>query len=145
MAKRPAVRVSTEGAKIEAANQAYYKALSARDIRAMEKVWTCAANNMLIAPPVNPVTHVGWAAIKRNWESYWPKFDRFSVTMKVTTVNINGPVAWVHGVETSRRRSKTGEVSTSKNFGTNIFVFQKGGWFLSFHQAAVIPDETKQS
>ncbi len=60
---------------------------------AMEKVWTCAANNMLIAPPVDPQTHFGRSSVKRNWLVYWPKFDEFSVTMKVTTVNINGPVA----------------------------------------------------
>jgi hypothetical protein len=49
----------------------------------MEKIWTCAADNMLIAPPTNPRTHVGWAAIKRNWESYWPTFDKFKVSLHI--------------------------------------------------------------
>ncbi len=53
---------SIEIKNIKAANEAYYKALSTRDIRAMEKVWTCAADNMLIAPPSNPHVHIGWAA-----------------------------------------------------------------------------------
>ena len=52
---------------------------------AMEKVWTCASTNMLIAPPTNPVTHMGWEAIKKNWEAYWPKFSLFSVSMVVAT------------------------------------------------------------
>jgi ketosteroid isomerase-like protein len=145
MTKRPAVKASSENAKVEAANLAYYKALSARDIAAMEKVWTCAAGNILIAPPVNPVTHVGWPAIKRNWQTYWPKFDKFSVSMKVTAVNINGPAAWVHGVETSNRRSKAGEVTASCNFGTNIFAYQDGRWLMVFHQSAVIPDKKSKS
>jgi ketosteroid isomerase-like protein len=58
---------SAEISKIKASNEAYYKALSARDMRAMEKVWTCAADNILIAPPSNPRVHLGWSAIKRNW------------------------------------------------------------------------------
>jgi hypothetical protein len=107
---------------------------------AMEKVWTCASNNILIAPPTNPVTHMGWEAIKRNWEAYWPTFSQFSVSMIVARVNVNGPVAWVHGIETSRRRSKSGEVTSSRNYGTNIFVNHGGSWLLEFHQSALIPE-----
>jgi len=131
---------SPETDNVKAANEAYYAALSARDLAAMAKVWTCAPDNILIAPPVNPETHVGWNAIRRQWEKYWPLFDAFSVSMQVSTVNINGPVAWVHGVETSKRRRKTGEVTTSTNYGTNIFVKHDGRWLMVFHQAAVLPD-----
>ena len=51
MAKRLSNKTLSEIKKIKASNDAYYKALSARDMRAMEKVWTCAADNMLIASP----------------------------------------------------------------------------------------------
>ncbi len=61
--------------------------------------------------------------------------------MPVTRINISGPVAWVHGIETSRRRTKTGEVSNSRNFGTNIFVYRDGHWLMVFHQSAVIPQK----
>ena len=139
MAKRLSARSSIETRDIKKSNDAYYRALSARDVRAMEAVWTCAADNMLIAPPANPHVHVGWAALKRNWETYWPTFDQFRVSMTVNKVNITGPVAWVHGVETSHRRAKTGEVSSSCNYGTNIFVNRNGRWLMVFHQAAEIP------
>jgi ketosteroid isomerase-like protein len=138
MAKRVATRSSSEVKDIKKTNAAYYKALSARDLDAMEAVWTCAADNMLIAPPTNPHVRIGWAAIKRNWEAYWPTFDQFRVSMKVNKVKVAGPVAWVHGVETSHRRSKTGEVSSSHNYGTNIFVNRTGQWLMVFHQAAEI-------
>ena len=72
MAKCSSAKPSSEANMVKSVNNAYYKALSARDICAMEKVWTCSSNNMLIAPPTNPVTHMGWEAIKRNWEAYWP-------------------------------------------------------------------------
>jgi hypothetical protein len=58
--------------------------------------------------------------------------------MRVTKVNVSGPVAWVHGIETSRRRKKTGETSSSRNYGTNIFVSRDGRWLMSFHQSAAI-------
>jgi ketosteroid isomerase-like protein len=124
--------------KVIAANAAYYKALSARDMTAMAEIWTCASDNILIAPPVDPVTHIGWDAIKRQWERYWAQFDQFTVSMASPTVNVNGPVAWVHGIETSQRRSKGGKASSSSNYGTNIFVKDDGRWRMVFHQAALI-------
>jgi len=69
MVKYRSKKRSMEIKNIKAGNDAYYKALSARDIRAMQKVWTCAADNILIAPPANPHVRVGWAAIKKNWEA----------------------------------------------------------------------------
>lgn len=135
---------TSEAENVIAANLAYYEALSARDMRAMEKIWTCAADNILIAPPVDPVTHVGWDAIKRNWERYWATFETLSVSMKAPTVNVNGPVAWVHGTEHSKRRTKSGEVTGSKNYGTNIFVKHDGRWLLVFHQAALIPPQDER-
>ena len=143
MAKRSSAISSSETSKVKAVNLAYYKALSARDLRSMEAVWTCAADNILIAPPVNPHSHVGWTAIKRNWETYWPTFDQFSVSMRVTKVNLTGPVAWVHGIETSHRRKKTGEISSSRNYGTNIFVNRDGRWRMTFHQSAMISKNSK--
>jgi ketosteroid isomerase-like protein len=71
MAKGSSTKPTAEINKIKASNEAYYKALSARDMQAMAKVWTCAADNILIAPPGNPRVHVGWSAIKRNWAAYW--------------------------------------------------------------------------
>jgi hypothetical protein len=142
MPKRASAKASSEANIVKSVNNAYYIALSARDMRAMEKVWTCASNNILIAPPTNPVTHVGWEAIKKYWEAYWPTFSQFSVSMVVTSVNINGPVAWVHGIETSHRRSKSGEATSSRNYGTNIFVNNHGAWLLEFHQSALIPDHS---
>ncbi len=132
---------SRERPKVVAVNRAYYDALSARDMSAMELVWTCTAKDMLVAPPVNPVTHIGWPAIKQNWEAYWPQFDEFSVSMEVTSVQINGPVAWVHGIETSYRLNKTGEVSNSRNYGTNIFELTGDQWQMVFHQSALISDK----
>ena len=59
MAKCSSAKPSSEANMVKSVNNAHYKALSARDMCAMEKVWTCASNNMLIAPPTNPATPHG--------------------------------------------------------------------------------------
>src|SRR5437588_3841237 len=99
MPKRPSKKPSTEIKNIKAGNDAYYEALSARDLRAMEIVWTCAPDNMLIAPPSDAHVYVGRAAIKRNWQLYWFTFDQLRMSMRVNKVNISGPVACVPGIE----------------------------------------------
>jgi ketosteroid isomerase-like protein len=135
---------SAETRDVEAANRAYYDALTNRDLSAMEKVWSRAPDNMVIAPPVDPHAHMGWAAIVRYWNAYWPTFAEFNVSMQVTGVSINGPVAWVNGIETSHRRTTSGETSSSRNYGTNIFVSQDGRWLMAFHQSALIPDDAAE-
>jgi hypothetical protein len=59
----------------------------------------------------------------------------------VNKVNVSEPVAWGHGIETSHRRIKSGEVSSSHNYGTNIFVHRNDRWLMVFHQVVAIPEK----
>lgn len=130
---------STETEKIRAANQSYYAALSARDITAMEKVWSRSPDDTNIAPPTRPVVSAGWDAIKKTYLGFWGTLDKLAVSMEQPIIKIHGQVAWVHGIEKAQRRSKSGEDQTGTNFGTSIFVNQGGQWLMVFHQAAAIP------
>ena len=65
-------------------------------------------------------------------------------TMRVNKANVSGPVAQVHGIETSHRRTKSGEGGSSQNYGTNIFVHRNDRWLLVFYQAvAMLPPNLK--
>jgi ketosteroid isomerase-like protein len=125
--------------QVKAANQAYYAALSARDLAAMERVWAKTPRDVNVAPPIKPVAHTGWGAIKANYETYWGTLDELTVSMDEPQVAVQGSVAWVYGIEQARRRTKTGEVSASANFGTSIFIKEGARWLVVFHQAALIP------
>ena len=126
---------------VRAANQAYYAALSARDIEAMEKVWSQSEDDVNVAPPIRPAAHVGWPAIKKQYETFWATLDELTVSMQNPTIRIEGDVAWVYGTEQARRKPKGGEVSSGPNFGTSIFVKRDGKWLMVFHQAALIPQQ----
>ena len=67
---------------VRAANQSYYAALSARDLPAMEKVWAQSPDDVNVAPPAKPVAHVGWPAIKKNYETFWLTSDEFTISME---------------------------------------------------------------
>lgn len=125
--------------QVKAANDAYYAALSARSIPAMERVWARTDRDVNVAPPVRPAAHVGWDAIKHNYQSFWSTLDELTVSMEAPAIEIRGPVAWVYGIETSHRRDKHGQASGGPNFGTSIFVREAGGWRMVYHQAALMP------
>jgi ketosteroid isomerase-like protein len=124
--------------RVKAANQAYYTALSARDLAAMERIWAKSAQDVNVAPPTKPVAHVDWNAIKRNYQAYWATLDDLVVSMADPQVVLRGPVAWVYGTEQAKRTVKGGQVSCGPNFGTSIFVKEEERWLMVFHQTALI-------
>ena len=125
--------------EVKAVNQAYYIALSARDLAAMEQVWSRSKHVVNIAPPIRPVAHVGWEAVKKNYAGFWGTLDELTVSMAEPNIEIHGAVAWVYGIEQAKRRAKNGDTTGGRNFGTSIFVKEGTRWFMVFHQAALIP------
>jgi ketosteroid isomerase-like protein len=125
-------------ADVRAANHAYYAALSARDMPAMEKIWVGSPDDTNIAPPVRPVANEGWEQIKAAYLKFWGTLDSLSVSMDEPTIKVRGSVAWVHGIEKAQRRTKAGAEQAGTNFGTSIFINQGGRWLMIFHQAAAI-------
>ena len=121
-----------------AANRAYYDALSARDINAMARIWTCASEDINIAPPIRPVVHTGWDAIKANYLSYWKTLSELNVSMDEPEIRFNGDTAWLHGIEVARRRLRDGGTEGSRNAGTSIFVRRDGHWRMIFHHTTAV-------
>ncbi|HZD88771.1 MAG TPA: nuclear transport factor 2 family protein [Pseudolabrys sp.] len=124
---------------IQAANRAYYAALSSRDMRAMQMVWSRSVDDVNIAPPIAPVAHIGWPAVKANYESFWSTLDELTASMEQPTIKMEGNVAWVFGIEHATRRTKDGQVSGGPNFGTSIFVKRDERWLMVFHQSTLKP------
>ena len=130
---------------VRSANQSYYAALSARDIRAMEQVWSQSPDDVNVAPPVRPAAHESWAEVKKTYEAFWATLDELTVSMDNPSIKVEGNVAWVYGTEQARRRTKGGQTSEGPNFGTSIFVKRNGRWLMVFHQAALIPQPSQNS
>jgi ketosteroid isomerase-like protein len=124
---------------VAAANRAYYVALSARDIDAMADLWERSPDAVNIAPPTRPVAHVGWPAIRKNYEQFWSTLTRLTVAMEKPSVTVHGDTAWVHGIETTQRVTCDGIAQQGNNYGTSIFIRRDGRWRMVFHQAAPIP------
>ena len=111
----------------------------------MEKVWSQSLDDVNVAPPVRPLANMGWATIKKNYETFWSTLDELTVSMENPAIKVEGNVAWVFGTEQAKRRTKDGQVSGGPNFGTSIFVKRDDHWLMVFHQAALMPQQPPQS
>src|SRR5579859_1301521 len=113
-------QTASETKAVRAANRSYYTALSSRNIQAMEQIWSQSSDDVNVAPPVRPAANVGWATIKKNYETFWSTLDELNVSMENPAIKVEGNVAWVYGTEQAKRRTKDGQVSGGSNFGTSI-------------------------
>jgi hypothetical protein len=85
------------------------------------------------------VAHVGWTAIRRNYEQFWSTLTQLTVKMDAPSITIRDGTAWVYGIETTQRVTTDSKIQAGKNYGTSIFVKNEGRWQMVFHQAAPIP------
>ena len=123
---------------VKAANQAFYAALSARDISAMQKVWSSDADTQNLGPRDKAFT-VGWDTMKNGFGRLFDSLAELNVSMTEPRIKIVGSVAWASGIEQAQRKDKTGATSSGTNLATNIFQNQDGRWLMVHHHASLMP------
>lgn len=133
-----AVAQTSDAEAIRAANTAFYAALSARDLSAVERVWLHEGQvfNIFGASRV-PLT--GWAAIRRGYEDLFSRFPELNVSMPEPTIRQDGTVALVVGVESLRGRAPSGEAVSLSLPTTNVFVREGGRWLMVHHHSSRPP------
>lgn len=119
--------MSPEESEVLAANEAFYRALAARDTAAMDRLWACDF-------PVACV-HPGWPAlcgrddVMASWHEILGSPAAPDITCHDATVRLGGDMAFVLCVE----RLEGGELTA-----TNVFARQGRDWRLVHHHAGPI-------
>ncbi|HKA37843.1 MAG TPA: nuclear transport factor 2 family protein, partial [Thermoanaerobaculia bacterium] len=88
---------SPDETAVAAANLAFYRALEARDLSAMELVWLHEEEASCIHPGWHRLD--GWSEIRRSWENIFANARPWSVSYEDLRVRVSGDVAWVTCVE----------------------------------------------
>ena len=127
---------------VNAASQGFIAAISARDIRAMDKVWAHEPYATFIGPLSTTVV-VGWDGVRKAWEMRFSQFDRVTISLAESHVHINGKVAWTDAIEKVALLRKDGNTLSFDAFSTNVFENHDGHWLLVSHQATPIFREAK--
>ena len=128
--------------QVDALNHAFTAAISARDIRALDKIWADKPYATFIGPLSTTVV-VGWDGVRKAWEMRFGQFDRVTLSSIESHVHINGNVAWAVGVENVQLLRKNGDALSFDTFVTNVFEKQDGRWLIVSHQATPIFRQAK--
>jgi uncharacterized protein (TIGR02246 family) len=124
---------------IKAVDQAFYKALSGRDLEAMAAVWADKPYVINIGPR-SKTMNVGSEATRKYWQGAFDFFSRIDVTKSNVHVQTDGKLAWVVGIENAVLQPKSGgDALKFETFVTHVFEKDQDRWLLVSHHAQMIP------
>jgi len=129
---------TAEEKNVLAANDAFDKAISARDVPAMEKLWVNAPYVVVIHPSSTaPV--VGWESVKKTFVDQAARYTEFKVVLTEPKVHVLSPTsAYVTGIETFEAKRTNGEAAAFSANTINVYEKRGDQWQLVTHQATPI-------
>jgi uncharacterized protein (TIGR02246 family) len=136
------MRTHPEETAIAAANLAFYRALEARDLSAMDLVWLHDDSATCIHPGWHRLD--GWSEIRRSWENIFANARPWSVACEDVRIRLSGDIAWVTCVELLAPFGGDPEDGTARMQATNIFARRDGQWRLLHHHASPTGSGTEE-
>jgi ketosteroid isomerase-like protein len=135
----PARSESVDENAIKAANAAFYAAISARDISAIERSWAQDAQVSNIFA-TSKTTAFGPSGIKADYEDLLKRMVEVSVVMpEPVSVRQEGDMALLVGVETLQAKLANGDTIKLFPIATNVFVKRGTQWLMVHHHTSRPP------
>jgi ketosteroid isomerase-like protein len=122
---------------VNAANAAFYAALSARDATAMSKVYAHDDFVMVVSPNGKP-EGPGWPAVETWAKGLSALYTQLEVKPSDSHVHINGSVAWVVVTEHVNFKQTNGQQHDLTVTATNIFEKSGDRWLMTQHQPTLV-------
>lgn len=124
---------------VKAATEAFYSALSRRDIAAMEAVWATDRSTTLINPRDKSAS-IGWEAARANWNVAFSFWSDLKVTSRDMTVLVIGDTAAVSSTASVEGRTNDGKPAAFTALNTQVFEKRGGRWLLVSHHSSRSPE-----
>ena len=121
---------------VRAAASAFYAALNARDIRAMEALWAPDADIVMIHPsgPYARAPAVGPEAVRRSFAEAWPRFAEWSVNVNDMRVRVGQGWAAVLATTPVHVRMQGEDAAHDYTALATILYERRDGRWLIVHQ-----------
>ena len=121
---------------VRAAASAFYAALNARDIRAMEALWAPDATVVMIHPsgPYARAPAVGPEAVRRSFAEAWPRFAEWSVNVNDMRVRVGQGWAAVLATTPVHVRMQGEDAAHDYTALATILYERRGDRWLFVHQ-----------
>ena len=128
---------SSEEIAVAAANLAFYRALEARNLSAMDLVWLHQAAVSCVHPGWHRLD--GWDEVRRSWENIFANARPWTVACEDSRLAVAEDVAWVVCVEIIRPFGMSQDDAAARMQATNVFVRRDGAWRMVHHHASASP------
>jgi ketosteroid isomerase-like protein len=122
---------------IKAATAAFFAALSARDINAIDPLWSQAADVVSISPYGQSVA-VGWPAARQDIVASFTGLAQFAVTFTPASTHIDQNEAWVAGTSKVHLVVQNGPTMDYTAFDTTMLQKVNGKWLIVGHVASPV-------
>ena len=126
--------MTPEEVAVEAANEAFYRALEARDLAAMDRVWAHEESASCVHPGWHRLD--GWDEVRRSWENIFANARPWSVACEDVRIQVSGEIAWVTCVEAITPFGAAADEGAARMQATNLFARRGGRWRLLHHHAS---------
>ena len=117
------------------ANQAFYTAFAARELKSMNLVWWQGTTSVCIHPGGQILQ--GWEQIQASWSTIFRHTDLLEIDFEVLKVEIDQSVAYVV-VQEMVLQSSQGRKVKAPSIATNIFQKMAKKWYLVHHHGSPI-------
>ena len=132
--------MTSDETAVAAANLAFYRALEARDLSAMDQVWLHDESVSCVHPGWHRLS--GWAEVRRSWENIFANARRWTVACEDVRIHVLDDVSWTTCVELLTLTGSDPDEEPARMQATNIFARQEGVWRLVHHHASAFATET---
>ena len=122
---------------VAAANLGFYRALEARNLRAMESVWLQEESATCVHPGWHRLE--GWTEIARSWENIFLNSRPWTVSCEAIRIAVAGDFACVTCVEVILPFGADEDEDAARMQATNVFVRANGQWRMVHHHASASP------
>jgi len=127
---------TTDEARVAAANQKFYEALSAGSIEGISAACAHDADVTALHETSSEVA-VGWREVLESWKAVpFESFANLTVVMHGPVIKVNGAIARVVGLEKVRGTTKQGQDFAFTALGTNIYEKRGEEWLIVHHHAS---------
>ena len=132
--------MTPEETAVAAANLAFYRALEARDLSAMDLVWLHDDSASCVHPGWHRLD--GWDEIRRSWENIFANARPWTASCEDIRVLVMGDLAVVTCVEKIMPFGADSEEDATRMQATNVFARTDGLWQMLHHHASASPTDT---
>lgn len=128
--------MKNEQNEVTLANRAFYDALQARDLDAMDLVWSHGPETTCVHPGWHRLD--GWSGIRRAWQNIFDNSRPWRVSCEDVRVRLTGELAIVACVEVILPFGAREPSDSARLQATNVFAREDGVWRMVHHHASPV-------